>query len=155
MTVEPIPPDHPRLSPYLAVAGAQEAMDFYCDVLGFTRRGDAMTAPDGRVGHAELELGGSVLMISDEWPEAGALGPGSVGGSPVALHVYVSDVDATFARALAAGATALRQPEDQFYGDRSASIRDPWGHRWNLATHIEDVSPEDMAARAAESMAEG
>lgn len=152
MAVNPVPDAYPRLSPYLAVDGAKEAMAFYADVLGFSPRGDVMTAPDGRVGHAEMELEGSVLMIADEWPESDALGPESIGGSPVLLHMYVPDVDATFARAVAAGATALREPEDQFYGDRMAVIRDPWGHRWSISSHVEDVPAEEMAKRAAEAM---
>ena len=152
MAVQPVPGSYPRLSPYLAVDGAIEAMQFYCDVLGFERRGDVMTSPDGRVGHAELGLGGSLLMIADEWPEAGSVGPGKVGGSPVMLSIYVPDVDATFAAAIAAGATPVREPADQFYGDRMSAIVDPWGHRWSIATHVEDVDPEELARRAAASM---
>ena len=152
MAVNPIPDGYPRLTPYLAVDGAKEAIAFYCDVLGFTQRGDVMTSPDGRVGHAELGLDGSVLMLSDEWPEAGAVGPKSVGGSPVSLHVYVADVDAIHAAAVAAGATSDREPEDQFYGDRSAAITDPWGHRWHFASHIEDIDEDEMIARATEAM---
>ncbi len=154
MAVNPIPDGYPRLSPYLAVNGAQDAIAFYRDILGFTQRGDVMTAPDGRVGHAELELAGSVLMIADEWPEADALGPESIGGSPVMLHLYAEDVDAIHARAVEAGATSLREPEDQFYGDRMAVIRDPWGHRWSISSHIEDVSAEEMATRAAAAMSD-
>jgi PhnB protein len=145
---DPVPPDYPQLSPYLCVDGAAAAMDFYCEVLGFTRRGDVMTAPDGRIGHAELALGNSLLMLADEWPEAGSLAPGTVGGTPVMLSIYVPDVDAVSAAALAAGATGVREPEDQFYGDRMSSIVDPWGHRWSIASHIEDVDAEEMARRA-------
>ena len=152
MTVEPVPTAYSRLSPYLAVAGADDAMTFYCDVLGFERRGDVMRSPDGRVGHAELVLGDSVLMIADEWPEAGNIGPLAVGGSPVLLHIYVPDVDGVHAAAVAKGATVVREPTDEFYGDRLAVFTDPWGHRWSVATHIEDVSPEEMGRRAAEAM---
>ena len=154
MAVDRVPQNYPQLTPYLAVDGADAAMAFYCDVIGFTRRGDVMRAPDGRVGHAELELGNSLLMIADEWPEVGNLGPGTIGGSPVMLSVYVEDVDAVFAKAIAAGATSLREPEDQFYGDRMSSILDPWGHRWSIASHIEDVDEEEMARRATEALAE-
>jgi PhnB protein len=152
MAVNPVPDDYPRLSPYLAVDGARDAMAFYCDVLGFTPRGGVMESPDGRVGHAELELGGSVLMVADEWPEVDNLGPTSIGGSPVMLNIYVPDVDATFAKAVEAGAKVLREPEDQFYGDRMATFLDPWGHKWSIGSHIEDVAPEEMGERAAKAM---
>jgi PhnB protein len=152
MTVQRVPENYPRLSPYLAVDGAADAMVFYRDVFGFTPRGGVMTAPDGRVGHAEMELGGSLLMLADEWPETGTLGPNSIGGSPVMNHLYVEDVDAVYAKAIAAGATSLRAPEDQFYGNRMSAIVDPWGHRWSIASHVEDVDPEEMARRAAEAM---
>lgn len=152
MAVSPVPESSPRLSPYLSVDDATAAMRFYCDVLGFTRHGDVMTAPDGRVGHAELQLGDSLLMISDEWSEVGSLSPTTVGGSPVMLSIYVEDVDAVFSAAVAAGATPVREPEDQFYGDRMSAIVDPWGHRWSIATHIEDVDPAEMARRAAAAM---
>ena len=148
----PIPDGYPRLSPYLAVDGADDAIRFYCDVLGFTPRGEVMRSPDGRVGHAELELHGSLVMLADEWPEVGNLGPLTIGGSPVMLSVYVEDVDSTFERAVEAGATPLREPEDQFYGDRMSAIVDPWGHRWSIATHVEDVEPDEMARRAAAAM---
>lgn len=152
MAVPPVPESYPRLSPYLAVDGAAAAMDFYCDVLGFSRRGDVMTMPDGRVGHAELALGNSLLMIADEFPETGNLGPAAVGGSPVMLSIYVEDVDSVHAAAVAAGATSVREPEDQFYGDRMSAVVDPWGHRWSIATHFEDVDADEMARRAAQAM---
>ena len=152
MAVEPVPSNYPRLCPYLAVKGADDAIAFYCDVLGFNRRGDVMRSPDGRVGHAELELGNALLMLADEWPEVGNLSPTSIGGSPVMLSIYVPDVDATYAKAMAAGAVSLREPDDQFYGDRTAGITDPWGHRWSIATHIEDVPDDEMARRATEAM---
>jgi PhnB protein len=149
---KPIPDDYPRVSPYLIVDGAADAIDFYCSVLGATQRGDRMVAPDGKVGHAELELGGSVIMLADEFPEMGAIGPRTVGGTPVTLHVYVEDVDAVFARALELGATQVQALTDQFYGDRSGLFDDPWGHRWNVSTHVEDVPPEEMAERAKAAM---
>ena len=151
--VDPVPAGYPRLSPYLAVAGAAEAIEFYVKVLGATER-MRLDGPDGRIGHAELELGDSLLMLSDEHPEIGVLGPRSVGGASVTLSLYVEDVDATFATALAEGARELRPIADQFYGDRSGQFEDPWGHRWSVQTNIEDVTPDEMARRAA-AMGEG
>jgi len=149
---KPIPDEYPRISPYLIVDGAADAIDFYGSVLGATQRGDRMIAPDGKVGHAELELGGSVFMLADEFPDMGAVGPRTVGGTPVTLHVYVEDVDAVFARALELGATEVQAVTDQFYGDRSGLFDDPWGHRWDVATHVEDVPPEEMGERAKAAM---
>lgn len=146
--IKPIPDDYPRVSPYLVVDGAAEAIDFYCRVLGATER-MRMPGPGGRLMHAELQMGDSVLMLADEWPDMGARGPRTVGGTPVTLSVYVEDVDATFRRALDAGAIPLREVGDQFYGDRAGSFEDPFGHHWHVATHIEDVAPEEMQRRAA------
>lgn len=151
--VQPIPDGYPRVSPYLIVDGASAAIEFYTSILGAAQRGDVMTAPDGTVGHAELALGDSVIMLADENPDWGAAGPRTVGGTPVTLHVYVQDVDDVFAKALAAGATEVQAVTDQFYGDRSGQFDDPWGHRWNVATHVEDVPMEEMAERAAAAMA--
>jgi PhnB protein len=106
-----------------------------------------MPGPDGRVGHAELNIGESVIMLADEFPDMGVRGPKSVGGTPVAIHVYVEDVDATFAKALGAGATALRPVEDKFYGDRGGEFEDPFGHRWSVASHTEDLTPAEMERR--------
>lgn len=149
---KPLPDGYPRVTPYLIVDGAAEAIAFYTSVLGASQRGDRMEMPDGKVAHAELELGDSLLMIADEAPDYGALGRRTVGGSPVTLHVYVEDVDAVFAAALAAGATELRPLTDEFCGDRLGQLEDPWGHRWSIATHVEDVSPEEMAERAQAAM---
>lgn len=149
MAVKPIPDGYPRVSPYLVVDGAQKAIDFYTSVLGATER-MRMPGPDGRIGHAELQFGDSVVMLADEFPDMGAKAPGAYGGSPVSIMVYVEDVDATFGKATEAGATAVRPPEDQFYGDRSATFDDPFGHRWTVNTHVEDVSPEEVGRRAAE-----
>ncbi|HJZ62476.1 MAG TPA: VOC family protein, partial [Miltoncostaeaceae bacterium] len=121
------------------------------DVFGAAER-FRLDGPDGRVGHAELEIGNSVLMLSDEWPEGGVRAPGAYGGTPVMLSIYVDDVDATVQRAVDRGATVLRPVEDQFYGDRSGQLTDPWGHRWSVATHVEDVPPDEMARRAAAAM---
>jgi PhnB protein len=149
MAVKPIPEGYPRVSPYLVVDGAQKAIEFYTTVLGFAER-MRMPGPDGRIGHAELQLDDSVVMLADEFPEVGAKSPSTYGGSPVSLSVYVEDVDATFERATESGATVVRPLENQFYGDRSATFDDPFGHRWTIHSHVEDVSPEEMARRAAE-----
>jgi PhnB protein len=149
-----IPDNYPRLCPYLIVDGASDAIAFYEKVLGTTQRG-RMDGPDGRVGHAELELGDSLIMLADEMPSMGIVGPKTVGGSPVTLHVYVEDVDAVFAAALKDGASSTRELEDRFYGDRSGQFEDPWGHRWDVSSHVEDVPPEEMAKRAEEAMAAG
>jgi PhnB protein len=149
-----IPEGYPRVMPYLIVEGASSAIGFYTSVLGATER-VRMPGPDGRVGHAELALGDSVIMLADEYPEMDARGPLSIGGSPVSLHVYVEDVDSVFDRALQAGAKPLRPVEDRFYGDRSGRFEDPFGHLWDVATHVEDVPPDEMSRRAAEMMAAG
>jgi PhnB protein len=147
----PIPDNYPRITPYLIVDGASAAIDFYSSVLGAKER-VRMPAPDGTIGHAELEIGDSMIMLADEHPEMDARGPKTIGGSPVTLHVYVEDVDSVFERAVQAGAAELRPVEDQFYGDRAGSFEDPFGHRWNVATHVEDVPPDEMAKRAEAAM---
>jgi PhnB protein len=146
--VKPIPDDYPRLCPYLYIDGASAAIDFYKEVFGATER-LRMGGPDGRVGHAELQVGNSVVMLADVHPEMGIKGPQSYGGSPVSLSLYVGDVDATVAKAAELGATVTRPLEDRFYGDRTAQIEDPFGHTWSIQTHIEDVSPEEMQRRGA------
>ena len=152
--VNPIPEGYPRVTPYLIVDGASEAIDFYTSVLGATER-MRMDAPGGRIGHAELEVGDSVVMLADENPEMNARGPRAFGGSPVSLMVYVEDVDGVFERALEAGAKELRPVENQFYGDRLGAFEDPFGHEWNVASHVEDVPPEEMEKRAAEAAQTG
>jgi PhnB protein len=149
-----IPDDYPRLTPYLIVDDAVAAIDFYSSVLGASER-LRMAGPDGRVGHAELDIGDSMIMLADEHPDMGVRGPRTVGGTPVTLHVYVEDVDDVFERALNAGAKALRQLENKFYGDRSGQFEDPFGHRWDVASHVEDVPPEEMAKRAEAAMTGG
>jgi PhnB protein len=149
--VKPIPDGYPQVVPYLCVEGANAAIEFYTSVFGATER-MRMPGPEGTVSHAELQLGDSLIMVSDEFPEIGARSPKTVGGTPVTMSVYVEDVDEVFARAIKAGATELRAVEDQFYGDRSGQFEDPFGHRWSIGTHIEDVSPEEMAKRAASAM---
>lgn len=152
MAVRPIPEGYPRVTPYLIVGGAAAAIDFYVDVLD-AKEQMRMPTPDGGVGHAELLIGDSMIMLADESPDMGARGPKAVGGSPVSLMVYVEDVDATFAKALKAGATETAPVDDKFYGDRSGTFDDPWGHHWHIASHVEDVSPEEMERRAAEQYA--
>ena len=151
---KPIPDDYPRVMPYLIVDGAGAAIDFYCSVLGATER-VRMPGPDGRIGHAELQLGDSMIMLADENAQMDVRGPRAIGGTPVSLHVYVEDSDAVFERAVQAGARALRAVEDRFYGDRSGQFEDPFGHRWDVSTHVEDVPPEEMSKRAAAEMAAG
>ncbi|MGH2762937.1 MAG: VOC family protein [Thermoleophilaceae bacterium] len=152
--VNPIPDGYPRVIPYLIVDGAAAAIDFYNSVLGATER-MRMAAPNGKVGHAELEIGDSVIMLADEHPEIDARGPTSVGGTPVSLHVYVEDADGVFERAIEAGARPVRPVENKFYGDRSGGFEDPFGHRWDVATHVEDVPPDEMSKQATEAAASG
>ncbi|XXJ61580.1 VOC family protein [Embleya sp. MST-111070] len=154
MSVKPVPEDYPRVTPYLCVDGAAAAIDFYVSVLGATER-MRMAAPGGRIGHAELQLGTSIVMLADEFPDMGFRSPKAVGGTPVTLHVYVEDVDAVFADALAKGARELRAVKDEFYGDRTGQFEDPFGHRWSVASHVEDVSEQEMAKRAEEAMQSG
>jgi PhnB protein len=152
--VKPIPDGYPQVIPYLTVDGAGEAIDFYGKVFGAKER-VRMPAPGGKVGHAELEIGVSVIMLADAFPEMGGPTPDQLGGTPVTVMVYVEDVDATFARALDAGAKAERAVENQFYGDRAGQFVDPFGHKWFVATHVEDVPPDEMAKRAAAAMGGG
>ncbi len=148
-SVKPIPEGYPQVTPYLVVDGAEAAIDFYTKVFGARER-MRMPGPDGKIGHAELELGDSVIMLADEVLDMDIRGPRSIGGSPVIVSVYVDDVDATFARAVDEGAKPLRELRNEFYGDRTGQLEDPFGHRWSVATHVEDVSPEEMQRRASE-----
>jgi PhnB protein len=152
--VKPIPDEYPQVVPYLCVNGAAAAIQFYSQVFGATER-LRMPGPDDTIGHAELQLGDSVIMLSDEFLEMNVRSPKTIGGSPVTLSVYVEDVDAVVERAVQAGATVLRPVENQFYGDRSGQFEDPFGHRWSVATHVEDISPEEMTRRAEEAMNQG
>ena len=146
-----IPDDYQRVTPYLYIDGAGTAIDFYCSVLGARER-MRMPAPDGRIGHAELEIGDSVIMLADANPDMDVRSPRSIGGTPIALHVYVDDVDGVFRQAIGAGAKQLRPVENQFYGDRSGQFEDPFGHRWSVATHVEDVPPDELRRRAEAAM---
>ena len=140
---------HSTVMPYLCVDGAGAAIAWYADVLG-AREAFRIPGPDGHVGHAELAIGDSTVMLADEWPEGGVLAPTTIGGTPVTLMLWVDDVDAVFARAVAQGATPVREVADQFYGDRTGQFLCPWGHRWNVYTQVENVSHEEMLRRAAE-----
>ncbi len=152
--VQPIPEGYPQVIPYLCVDGAEAAIDFYGKVFWATER-MRMGAPGGKIGHAELQVGDSVIMLSDEFPEMGNRSPKAIGGTPVTISVYAEDVDGVFQRAVGAGAKELRPVEDQFYGDRTGMFEDPFGHRWSVATHVEDVAPDEMERRAAEMMGGG
>ena len=149
MAVKPIPEGYQTVTPYLVIKGASAAIDYYKKVFGATER-MRMDAPGGMIGHAELMIGGSTIMLADEFPDMGYRGPKAFGGSPVSLMLYVPNVDEVFKRAVDAGAKQLRPVADQFYGDRSGLFQDPYGHLWYVATHIEDVSDEEMMRRAAE-----
>jgi PhnB protein len=153
-SVKPVPDGYPRVIPYLTVDDANAAIEFYTSVLGATER-LRMPGPDGKIGHAELEIGDSVVMLADAFPDMGSPSPRSLGGTPVTVMVYVEDVDGVFDRAIQAGATEERQVENQFYGDRAGQFADPFGHKWFVATHVEDVPPEEMAKRAAAAMGGG
>ncbi len=147
------PEGYHTVTPYLIIDGAAEAIDFYTRVLGATET-LRMGGPDGRVGHAEITMGESKIMLADENPEMGFTGPKSIGGTPVSIHVYVEDVDAIYATAIDAGGEEIRPVKDQFYGDRTGTFKDPFGHVWTVSTHTEDVSPEEMDRRCAEMAAE-
>ena len=148
MSVKAKPDGYHSVTPYLIVDGAAEAIRWYGEALGAT---EIMRLPMGdKIGHAEIKIGDSHVMISDEWPDYGKLGPKTRGGSTCGLMVYLDDVDEAFERAVAAGATVEQPVQDQFYGDRSGSVTDPFGHSWTLATHIEDVAPDEMQRRMAE-----
>jgi PhnB protein len=143
-----IPDGYHNVTPYLIIDGAAAALDFYKTAFG-AKEVMRMPGPDGRVGHAEILLGNSHVMLADEHPDMGYRGPQAYGGTPVSLMVYVPDVDATFGKAISAGATELRPIANQFYGDRSGTLRDPFGHVWTISTHVEDVSPEEIERRLA------
>ena len=145
---KPIPEGHQAVSPYLIVDGGARALDFYKKAFGATEL-FRMDAPGGKIGHAEIKIGDSVVMLADVHAEMQAHDPHHYKGSPVSLHVYVEDVDKVAKQATAAGATVKRPVQDQFYGDRSGTFEDPFGHTWHLSTHKEDLSPEEIGRRAA------
>jgi len=146
--VKPIPDGYHTLTPYLIIKNAANAIEFYKKAFGATEL-MRMAGPEGKVMHAEIKIGNSPIMISDECPEMDARSPQSLGGSPVSLLLYVEDVDPFFNRAISAGAKPVRPVKDQFYGDRSGSLSDPYGHVWHVATHVEDVPPAELQKRAA------
>jgi PhnB protein len=143
-----VPDGYQSVTPYLVVDGGAKAIDFYTRVFGARER-MRMPGPGDKVGHAELTIGDATIMLADEHPEMGARGPRAYGGAAVSLHLYVPDVDATVKAAVGAGAKLLRPVENKFYGDRSGTIEDPFGHHWHVSTHVEDVAPDEMARRAA------
>lgn len=142
-----IPPGYTTATPYLIVKGAAEAIDFYKRTFNATEQ-LRMADPSGGVAHAEIKIGNSVIMLADEHPEMGYRGPRSLGGSAVSIMLYVDDVDAVFERAIKAGAKSQRPVANQFYGDRSGTLEDPFGHVWTISTHVEDVAPDEMKRRA-------
>lgn len=146
--VKPVPEGYHTATPYLIVEGAAKALDFYKRAFGATER-FRFDGPEGRLLHAELQLGDSVILLADEVPEMGHRSPLAIGGTPVSTLLYVPDVDAVFNRAIGAGAQSMRPVQNQFYGDRSGTLRDPFGHVWTIATHVEDVSEEEMRRRMA------
>jgi len=144
--VEPIPAEYAGVTPYLSVKDAAAAIEFYKKGFGATEL-MRLPGPDGKIGHAEVKIGKAIVMLADESSEAGHLSPPTLGGSTVKLHMYVEDVDSFFEKAVAAGAKVLYPLADQFYGDRSGRLEDPFGHVWLVSTHIEDVAPEEMQKR--------
>jgi PhnB protein len=148
MGAKAIPDGYGTVTPYLIVSGAAQALEFYKKAFGAEER-MRFAMPDGRIGHAEIQIGNSVVMLADEFPEMGVKSPKTLGGTPVGLCVYVENVDARFQQAIDAGATVDRPVQNQFYGDRSGTLIDPFGHKWTFAMHVEDVSSEEMARRMA------
>jgi PhnB protein len=151
--VKPIPEGYHSLTPYLFVRNAAGAIEFYKSVFGATET-MRMPGPNGQIMHAELKIGDSTVMLSDENPQMGALSPQSIGGTATGLNVYIANVDAVVQKAVDAGAKLVRPVKDQFYGDRSGSVIDPFGHLWSVATHVEDVSPEEIRKRASAAMSQ-
>ncbi len=151
MATKAIPEGYRTATPYLIVKGAAEAIDFYKRAFGATEL-LRMADPQGRIGHAEIKIGDSVIMLADEHPAMGYRGPRSLGGSSVSILLYLENVDGVFERAIKAGAKAQRAVADQFYGDRSGTLEDPFGHVWTVATHVEDVPAEELQRRAEAAM---
>jgi PhnB protein len=151
MPTKAIPDGYQTATPYLIVKGAAEAIEFYKRAFGATEM-LRMADPQGRVGHAEIKIGDSVIMLADEHPAMGYRSPRSLGGSSVSILLYLEDVDGVFERAVKAGAKAQRPVANQFYGDRSGTLEDPFGHVWTVATHVEDVPPEELKRRAEAAM---
>jgi PhnB protein len=152
MATQPIPEGYHTVTPYLAVEDATEAIEYYTKAFDAKER-VRMETPDGKVGHAELEIGDSLVMLSDPFPQASTKTPSELGGTSVSVFMYVEDVDTVVKQAVDAGATVTMEVADQFWGDRFGSVKDPFGHLWSIATHVEDVPPEEMAERAKAAMA--
>jgi uncharacterized glyoxalase superfamily protein PhnB len=152
MSVKPIPEGYHTLTPFLTVRNAERAIEFYKQAFGAQERSVAK-GPDGKVMHAEVKIGDSVIMLSDEFPEFGSLSPQSVGGSPMGLHIYIENVDAAFDRAVKAGAQVEMPVSDQFWGDRYGKLKDPFGHKWSIATHVKDMSADEMKRSMDDAMA--
>ena len=150
-TVKAIPEGYEGATPYLIIKGAATALEFYKKAFDATEL-MRMPAPGGTVGHAEIKIGKAIIMLADEFPQMNCKSPQAYGGSPVSIMLYVQDVDTFVNRAVTAGAKLLRPVKDQFYGDRSGSLEDPFGHQWHIATHVEDVPPSEMAKRAEAAM---
>ena len=144
----PVPAGYHTATPYMIVNGAAKAIEFYKNAFGATEL-MRIAQPNGKIGHAEIKIGDSPIMLADEYPEMGARSPQSLGGSPVSIMLYVDKVDAVVKKAVAAGARVVRPVEDKFYGDRSGTLEDPFGHQWHISTHQEDVAPEEIKKRAA------
>ena len=151
MAVKPIPEGYHTLTTYLAVDNASEAIEFYKRAFGAKER-SRMDAPGGTIGHAELEIGDSLIMLSDPMPQSTAKPPKQLGGTSTGLFMYTKDVDAAVEKAVEAGATVEMEPDDMFWGDRFGSVVDPFGHVWSIATHKEDLSPEEVAERGKTAM---
>lgn len=152
MAAKAVPEGYRSITPYLTVDDGQAAIEFYKRVFGATERG-VMSAPDGKVAHAELQIGDSVVMLSDRFPQSACQTPKELGGTTTAIFLFVEDVDAVVRTAADAGATILMEPQDQFWGDRLGQITDPFGHVWQIATRVEDLSPEEIEARGREAFA--
>jgi PhnB protein len=152
MATKPIPEGYHSVSPYLAVDDAAAAIEFYKRAFGAKER-LRMDAPGGKIGHAELEIGDSIVMLSDPFPQSSTKSPKELGGTSCSVMLYVEDVDEVFKQAVDAGATVTMEVENQFWGDRFGSVTDPFGHSWSISTHVEDVPPEEMAERAKAAMA--
>jgi len=146
MPVKPIPEGYHTVTPYLIVKDAARALEFYKKIFS-AKELMRFDMPDGRLGHAEIRIGDSIIMLADEFPEMGHRSPKSLGGSPIGLAIYVPDVDTLAKQFVAAGAKEMRPVKDQFYGDRSGTFEDPFGHVWTIATHKEDLSPEEVQRR--------
>jgi PhnB protein len=153
MPVKPVPEGYHTVTPYLTVDDAAKAIEFYKDAFGATER-VRMNAPDGKVGHAELEIGDSLIMLSDPFPQASTKSPKELGGTSSSVFLYVEDVDAVVKQATNAGASITMEVADQFWGDRFGSVADPFGHIWSIATHVEDLTPEEITERSKAAMAE-